>query len=49
MNLNGKVVIVTGGSGAIGSAICKRFAKAGAKVIAAARTLEKLEAVVAEI
>ena len=49
MNLNGKVVIVTGGSGAIGSSICKRFAKAGAKVIAAARTLEKLEAVVAEI
>ena len=49
MNLNGKVVIVTGGSGAIGSAICKRFAKAGAKVIAAARTLEKLEAVVAEM
>jgi len=49
MNLNGKVVIVTGGSGAIGSAICKRFAKAGAKVIAAARTLEKLEDIVAEI
>lgn len=49
MNLNGKVVIVTGGSGAIGSAICKRFAKAGAKVVAAARTLEKLEKVVAEI
>ena len=49
MNLNGKVVIVTGGSGAIGSAICKRFAKAGAKVIAAARKLEKLEAVAAEI
>ena len=49
MNLNGKVVIVTGGSGAIGSAICKRFAKAGAKVIAAARKLEKLEALVAEI
>ena len=49
MNLNGKVVIVTGGSGAIGSAICKRFSKGGAKVIAAARNMEKLEAVVAEI
>lgn len=49
MNLNGKVVIVTGGSGAIGSAICKRFSKAGAKVIAAARGIEKLEALVAEI
>ncbi|MBQ8505899.1 MAG: SDR family oxidoreductase [Clostridia bacterium] len=49
MNLNGKVVIVTGGSGAIGSAICKRFSKGGAKVVAAARNLEKLEAVVAEM
>lgn len=49
MNLNGKVVIVTGASGAIGSAICKCFSKRGAKVIAAARTLEKLEALVAEI
>ena len=49
MNLNEKVVIVIGGSGAIGSAICRRFSKAGAKVIAAARNLEKLEAVVAEI
>lgn len=49
MNLNGKVAIVTGGSGAIGSAIGKRFAKAGAKVILAARNLEKIEAVAAEI
>ena len=49
MNLNGKVVIVTGGSGAIGSAICRRFAEAGAKVVAAARNMEKLEALAAEI
>ena len=49
MNLNGKVVIVTGGSGAIGRAICSRFSKAGAKVIVAARNLEKLEAVAAEL
>ena len=49
MNLNGKVVIVTGGSGAIGSAICKKFAQCGAKVVAAARNMDKLEAVVAEI
>lgn len=49
MNLNGKVIIVTGGSGVIGSAICKRLAKDGAKVVVAARTLDKLEAVAAEI
>lgn len=30
--LEGKVVIVTGGAGGIGSAICRRFAESGAKV-----------------
>ena len=49
MNLNGSVVIVTGGSGAIGSAICRRFAPEGARVIAAARNLDKLEALAAQI
>ena len=49
MNLNGKVVIVTGGSGAIGSAISKKCAALGAKVVVAARKLEKLEEVVAQI
>ena len=49
MNLNGKVVIVTGASGAIGSAICKYFSKCGAKVVAAARNLEKIEVLAAEI
>ena len=32
--LNGKNVIVTGGAGAIGSAICRRFAEYGAKKVA---------------
>jgi 2-hydroxycyclohexanecarboxyl-CoA dehydrogenase len=35
--LSGKTVLVTGGGGAIGSAICKRFAEAGCKVLVADR------------
>jgi 2-hydroxycyclohexanecarboxyl-CoA dehydrogenase len=35
--LSGKTVLVTGGGGAIGSAICKRFAEAGSKVLVADR------------
>ena len=35
--LEGKVVLVTGGGGAIGAAICRRFAESGASVIAADR------------
>jgi 2-hydroxycyclohexanecarboxyl-CoA dehydrogenase len=33
--LSGKSVLVTGGGGAIGSAICTRFAEAGAKILVA--------------
>jgi 3-oxoacyl-[acyl-carrier protein] reductase len=33
MNLNGKVAVVTGGSGAIGSATARRLAEAGAVVV----------------
>jgi 2-hydroxycyclohexanecarboxyl-CoA dehydrogenase len=35
--LSGKTVLVTGGGGAIGSAICRRFAEAGSKVLVADR------------
>jgi 2-hydroxycyclohexanecarboxyl-CoA dehydrogenase len=35
--LSGKTVLVTGGGGAIGSAICKRFAEAGSRVLVADR------------
>lgn len=34
MSLQGKVALVTGGTGGIGSAICKKLAAAGAKVVA---------------
>jgi 2-hydroxycyclohexanecarboxyl-CoA dehydrogenase len=35
--LSGKTVLVTGGGGAIGSAICRRFAEAGSKILVADR------------
>ena len=44
-----KIVLIVGGSGGIGSAAGKIFAKAGAKVVLAARTKEKAEAVAKEI
>ena len=38
IDFSSKTVIVTGGDGAIGSAICDRFAEAGANVIIAGKT-----------
>jgi len=38
--LDGKRVLVTGGGGAIGAAICRRFAEAGAEVLVADRNAE---------
>ena len=46
VDLNGKVVIVTGGGGAIGSAMCMQLGANGAKVIVAGRTLKTLQATV---
>ena len=46
VDLNGKVAIVTGGGGAIGSAMCTQLSSNGAKVIVAGRTLKTLQATV---
>ena len=47
--LNGKNVIVTGGAGAIGSAICRRFAEYGAKVGVFDKNLDGAKKVAGEI
>ena len=48
-SLKGKVAIVTGGGGAIGSAMCIRLAENGVKVVVAGRTLETLNKTVEEV
>ena len=45
----GKVVLVTGASQGIGEAVATAFAAEGAKVVAAARSREKLEALAAKV
>jgi NAD(P)-dependent dehydrogenase (short-subunit alcohol dehydrogenase family) len=47
--LERKVVFVTGASSGIGAAAVKLFAREGAKVVAAARRFERLEALVSEL
>ena len=48
-NLEGKVALVTGGTGGIGAAICLSLAKAGAKVATNYRNQEKAEKWQAEV
>ncbi|MEY8016680.1 SDR family NAD(P)-dependent oxidoreductase [Mycobacterium servetii] len=47
--VEGKVVLITGGSSGIGEAAAKKIAEAGGTVVLVARTLEKLEKVADEI
>jgi NAD(P)-dependent dehydrogenase (short-subunit alcohol dehydrogenase family) len=47
--LEGRVAIVTGGGGEIGSAIARRFAEEGAAVVVADISIEKAEKIVGEI
>jgi len=49
MTLQGKRCIIHGAAGAIGSAVARAFAGEGAQVFLAGRTLEKLEALAAEL
>lgn len=43
MNLNGKVVIVTGASGGLGSAVTEAFLQAGARVAGVARSIKQAD------
>jgi 2-hydroxycyclohexanecarboxyl-CoA dehydrogenase len=47
--LAGRIALVTGGGGAIGSAICRRFAEEGAKLLVADRDAEAAKRVAQEV
>ena len=49
MDLKGKVVIVTGASSGIGEATARQFGREGAKVVLAARRVDKLQTLAEEI
>lgn len=49
MKVNGKVAIITGASMGIGEATARLLAKKGAKVVLAARSIDKLKALEKEL
>ncbi len=49
MEIENKVVVITGASGGIGLATARRFAQAGAKVVLAARSDDKLNQLATEL
>ena len=48
-NIEGKVVVITGGSSGLGEATARYLAKKGAKIVLGARRLNKLEVIADEI
>ena len=48
-DLNGKVAVVTGGAGGIGTGIAKEYGRAGATVVVASRNQEALDKVATEV
>ena len=48
-DLSGKTALITGASGGLGESFARALAGAGARVVLAARRLEKLEALAGEI
>lgn len=49
MDIKGKVIIVTGASSGIGEATARQFGREGAKLVLAARRVDKLESLAQEI
>ena len=49
MEPKGKVVIVTGASSGIGEATARQFGREGARIVLAARRVDRLEALAQEI
>lgn len=46
-DFEGKVVVVTGAGGGVGTALCQQFAERGGRIVAVGRTAPKLESVMA--